>query len=172
MVRAASFWPTMRSKRRPDTVSGPVLSKSAIPLAAKPCYDWILDVPRFDRESSGGQSAYRERKGQLEMDLRCKQTRSDAYGTAMPRIELNGEYDLSSKDDIASLFRSLRADGPAVIDMVKVTYIDSTFLKELAGLRSRFKQHPITLLGINKNLQRILHIANFDGLFEIVEAQA
>jgi len=67
----------------------------------------------------------------------------------MPRIELNGEYDLSSKDDIAS-----------------------TFLKELAGLRSRFKQYPITLLGINKNLQRILHIADFDGLFEIVEAQA
>jgi anti-anti-sigma regulatory factor len=59
-----------------------------------------------------------------------------------------------------------------VIDMVKVTYIDSTFLHELAGLRSRFKPHPITLLGVNKNLQRVLHIANFDHLFEIVEAQA
>jgi anti-anti-sigma factor len=106
------------------------------------------------------------------MDLRRKQTRPDAYGTAIPRIELNGEYDLSSKDDIASLFRSLRADGPAVIDMVKVTYIDSTFLHELAELRSRFKQHPITLLGVNKNLQRVLNIANFDRLFEIVEAQA
>ena len=95
-----------RRPTRLDTVIGLILSKSAIPLATSPCYDWIPDVPRFDRESSGGQSAYRERKGQPEMDLRRKQTRSYACRTAIPRIELNGEYDLSSKDDIASLLRS------------------------------------------------------------------
>jgi anti-anti-sigma factor len=106
------------------------------------------------------------------MDLRRKQTRSEAFGTSIPRIELNAEYDLTSKEDIASLFRSLRADGPVVIDMTKVTYIDSTFLHELAGLHSRFRQHRITLLGVNKNLQRLLHIVNFDHLFRIVKAQA
>jgi anti-anti-sigma factor len=104
------------------------------------------------------------------MDVRS--TSWGVYSAAIPRIELNGEYDLSSKEDIASLFRSLRADGPAVIDMVKVTYMDSTVLHELAELHSRFGQHPITLLGVNKNLQRVLHIVNFDRLFEIVEAQA
>lgn len=104
------------------------------------------------------------------MDLRLKQTRSDAFGTAIPRMELNGEYDLSDKEEIASLFGSLRAGGPAVIDMTKVTYIDSAFLHELAGLRSRFKPHPITLLGVSESLERLFHIMDFDRLFTIIKA--
>ncbi|MFY9883158.1 MAG: STAS domain-containing protein, partial [Candidatus Cybelea sp.] len=108
--------------------------------------------------------------GRPNMDLRRKQTRSDAFGTATPRIELCGEYDLSTKEEIASLFGSLRAGGPAVIDMTKVTYIDSTFLHELAGLRSRFMPHPITLLGVSEHLERLFHIMNFDHLFEVVKA--
>jgi anti-anti-sigma factor len=103
------------------------------------------------------------------MDLRS--TKSGVYDTAMPRIELNGEYDLSTKEDVASLFRSLRADGPVVIDMTKVTYVDSSFLHELAGLHSRFTPHSVTLLGVSGHLQRVFDILNFDRLFEIVEAK-
>ena len=47
------------------------------------------------------------------------------------RIELNGEYDVSQKEAIAALFAALPPDGPAVIDLSKCTYVDSTFLSNL-----------------------------------------
>lgn len=85
------------------------------------------------------------------------------------RIELNGEYDVSQKETIASLFGALRPDGPAVIDLTKCTYVDSTFLSELVKLRERFKQHPITLLGASGSVMRVLQIVHFNRLFEIPE---
>jgi anti-anti-sigma factor len=85
------------------------------------------------------------------------------------RIELRGEYDVSQKEAIASLFEALRPDGPAVIDMTKCTYVDSTFLSELVKLRQRFKEHPITLLGASGSVMRVLRLVHFNRLFEIPE---
>jgi anti-anti-sigma factor len=86
-------------------------------------------------------------------------------------IRLQGEYDLSDKEALAALFGSLSADGPALIDMSDVTYFDSTGLHALANLRSRLGEYPVTLLGVNKNLQRLLRIVKFDHFFEIVETK-
>jgi anti-anti-sigma factor len=88
------------------------------------------------------------------------------------RLQLVGEYDIADKDTLAALFGALAPDGAVVIDMTKVTYIDSTFLHQIEALRSRLKQHRVTLLGVNKQARHILHIVNFDHLFQIVEAQA
>lgn len=86
------------------------------------------------------------------------------------RLRLAGEYDLADRAHLAELFGALRPDEPAVIDMTAVTYIDTTFLHEVDALRLRLNRHPVTLLGLNKNLQRLLNIVNFDDLFEIVAA--
>lgn len=59
-----------------------------------------------------------------------------------------------------------------MLDMTAVTYIDSTFLHQIEALRSRLKHHRVTLLGVNKQARQVLHIVNFDHLFQIVEAQA
>jgi anti-anti-sigma factor len=83
------------------------------------------------------------------------------------RIELQGEYDLADKEPLAKLLGSLRADGPAEIDMTKVTYIDSTALHELASLRTRFNAQPITLR-VRENICRVLDLMRFDRLFDIV----
>jgi anti-anti-sigma factor len=85
------------------------------------------------------------------------------------RVELDGEYDLSQKEAIASLFEALRPDGPAVIDLTKCTYVDSTFLSELVKLRQRFKEHPITLVGASGSVMRVLRLVHFNRLFEIPE---
>ncbi|MFZ0575196.1 MAG: STAS domain-containing protein [Candidatus Cybelea sp.] len=85
------------------------------------------------------------------------------------RIELNGEYDVSQKEAIAALFAALPPDGPAVIDLSKCTYVDSTFLSELVKLRQRFKEHPITLLGASGSVMRVLRLVHFNRLFEIPE---
>jgi len=89
---------------------------------------------------------------------------------AFPRIELQGEYDLASKEALAALFESLRADRPVEIDMTKVTYMDSTVLQELAKLRDRFEDQSIKLLVRGSSILRLLHMVQFDKLFEIVEA--
>lgn len=88
------------------------------------------------------------------------------------RLQLVGEYDLADKDTLAALFGALTPDGAVVIDMTKVTYIDSTFLHQIDALRLRLNKHRVTLLGVNKWVRNVLHIVNFDHLFQIVEAQA
>ena len=88
------------------------------------------------------------------------------------RLQLEGEYDLADKDTLAALFGALTPDGAVVIDMTNVTYIDSTFLHQIDALRLRLKEHRVTLLGVNKHARQLLHIVNFDHLFQIVEAQA
>lgn len=82
------------------------------------------------------------------------------------RIELIGEYDLSQKVEIATLFGALAPDGPATIDMSEVNYVDSSFLNELLKLRKRLG-HPITLLVRSEHLRRVLRVVNFEQLFDI-----
>jgi anti-anti-sigma regulatory factor len=83
------------------------------------------------------------------------------------RIELNDEYDLNQRKGMVSLFDALRPDGPTVIDLTKVTYVDATFLSELIRLRRRLKQLPITLAGANGKVMRVLKLVSFESLFEI-----
>jgi anti-anti-sigma factor len=85
-------------------------------------------------------------------------------------LPLAGDYDISDKETLAALFGALAPDGAVVIDMTKVTYIDSTFLNQIDALRLRLKRHCVTLLGVNKQARRLLTIVNFDHLFQIVEA--
>jgi anti-anti-sigma factor len=85
------------------------------------------------------------------------------------RIELEGEYDLSKREQIAALFGSLPADGPVVIDLTKVTFIDSTFLHLLGAMRLRFKEQSITLAGASPNIKRVLTLVKFERLFILVD---
>ncbi|HTA55177.1 MAG TPA: STAS domain-containing protein [Candidatus Acidoferrales bacterium] len=85
------------------------------------------------------------------------------------RVELDGEYDLSRKEQIATLFGALRADGPVTIDLARVTYIDSTFLHELAALRFRLKGQSITLTGASAGVKRILKLVKFEQLFVLAD---
>jgi anti-anti-sigma factor len=93
-------------------------------------------------------------------------------GDGARQLQLVGEFDIADKDTLAMLFGAFAPDRAAVIDMTAVTYIDSTFLHQIEALRSRLKEHCVTLLGVNKQARHVLHIVNFDHLFQIVEAQA
>jgi anti-anti-sigma regulatory factor len=85
------------------------------------------------------------------------------------RIELEGEYDLSRREETVALFGPLRADGPLIIDLSKVTFIDSTFLHLLGTLRLRFKEQSITLTGATANVKRILKLVKFEQLFVLTD---
>lgn len=91
---------------------------------------------------------------------------------SLRRVALDGEYDLSRKEEVASLFARLVPDAPAAVDMSSVTYIDSTFLHELALLHFRFKDFPVTLINVRPNVKRILDIVKFDRLFRFAGESA
>lgn len=84
------------------------------------------------------------------------------------RVALDGEWDLTRRDELNELLSRLRVDGDATIDLRECEYADSTVLTALAILRVKFADTPVTLLGPSPHLQRILKIANFDRLFRIV----
>ncbi|MGA9944159.1 MAG: STAS domain-containing protein [Candidatus Cybelea sp.] len=87
-------------------------------------------------------------------------------------VELSGEYDLSRKQELALLFESLEGNDPVVIDLAKVSYLDSTMLNELSIFRSRNPERQIALRGANQNIRRILRLVNFDSLFNVTEAES
>jgi anti-anti-sigma factor len=85
-------------------------------------------------------------------------------GTAH-QIELWGEYDIARKEELRAIFGQI-ANGDAVtIDMSRVTYVDSTFLAELASMRLRRHERPVTLVGVHNNIIRILQLAKLDRFF-------
>lgn len=93
-------------------------------------------------------------------------TRANAPVTAHS-IELVGDYDLSRKAELESLFDSLSADGPATIDLTRVDYVDSTFRHVLATLHFRLGGYGVTLIGASDSIRRLLGIVRFDQLFHI-----
>lgn len=96
--------------------------------------------------------------------------RSSASAASGTRIELDGEYDLTRKEELSFLFAALPDDTAAVIDLSRVTYVDSTFLHVLASLHFRLKEHGVTLVGASSSVRRLLSIVRFDQLFRIAES--
>jgi len=88
---------------------------------------------------------------------------------ASHEIRLAGDYDLSRKDEVSTLFNALDGDGAVVIDMTDVTYIDSSILNEFAVLRLRDENRSITLRRVSKSVRRILQIVSFDRIFTLTE---
>lgn len=86
------------------------------------------------------------------------------------RLELDGEYDLTRRDELTFLFAAIPDNAPAVIDLSRVSYVDSTFLHVLASLHFRLKAHGVTLTGANASIRRLLSIVKFDQLFSIADA--
>jgi anti-anti-sigma factor len=86
------------------------------------------------------------------------------------RIALSGEYDLSRKEEIADAFAAMGNGAPVTLDMSEVTYIDSTFLNELIAMRLEHVDHAVNLVGVGRNVARVLQIANVEHLFTISTA--
>lgn len=80
-------------------------------------------------------------------------------------VQLSGEYDIARREELTSLFRSITQDGPLTIDMTDVSYVDSTFLAELAAMRFRLNGSPVTLVGVQPNIARVLQLTKLDRFF-------
>jgi anti-anti-sigma factor len=85
----------------------------------------------------------------------------------LSRVSLEGECDFVRREEIAGIFDSLDVGRQVLIDLEKVTYIDSSVLSELSRLRRRSKGQTITLTGASPNVRRIFDVVGFGELFEI-----
>jgi anti-anti-sigma factor len=84
---------------------------------------------------------------------------------SLHHIELSGEYDIARKQELAAAFALVTNGSPVTIDMSRVTYVDSTFLGELAAMKTRHAERCITLIGTQPNVVRIMQITQLDRLF-------
>ena len=84
--------------------------------------------------------------------------------TSGHHLMLSGEYDIARREELTDLFRSIDG-GPVIMDMTEVSYIDSTFLAELATMRFRLNGSSVTLVGVQPNIARVLQIAKLDRFF-------
>jgi anti-anti-sigma factor len=83
-------------------------------------------------------------------------------------ITLRGELDLSNVDEMRSSLAD--AQGPAVVDLSAVTYLDSTALYELGALRKRVGN--VVLVAPSPQIRRTLEIVGYTKIFDIVGSQA
>lgn len=82
-------------------------------------------------------------------------------------IKLEGEYDIWRQQELQAALATI--DGSARVDLSRVTYGDSSFLQEFVRLKKRLDGATVTLAGANQNVRRLLTIAGFDKIFEIVD---
>ena len=88
------------------------------------------------------------------------------------RVKLEGEYDLLRQAEVTEIFTSLPSLKQLTLDFSAVTYVDSTFLGELARLHQRLPGCRISLTGANKNLKKIFALVGFDQLFTIISSES
>lgn len=82
-------------------------------------------------------------------------------------VALDGEWDFFRKEQLLEMVGELNSDRPALIDLRRCTYADSTVLGVLVALKKKFGNVPITLLGPHSHVLRILKVVGFDKLFAI-----
>jgi anti-anti-sigma factor len=87
-------------------------------------------------------------------------------------VKLSGEYDLTRRDELAAAFDSIGGDvATLVLEVGDVTFVDSSFLNELARLRQRLTGCEITLVGANAQLRRIFAIVAFERIFRFEDQE-
>lgn len=85
----------------------------------------------------------------------------------MQRIELHGEYDISRRGEVQRLFDGIPS-GPLIVDLSRVTYVDSLFLQDLIRLKGRLAD--VSLASPSPSVWRLLKLCGLTNHFRIVES--
>ena len=84
-------------------------------------------------------------------------------------IKLEGEFDLSDCDRLGDAFSVFTPAELVVVDFHRVSYVDSSVLTCLFGLREKTLERGIrlALVGATGSVAHVFEICRFDRLFEI-----
>ena len=87
------------------------------------------------------------------------------------RINLAGEFDFSTQDDLNQAFEKALngAANEICIDMEKTTFIDSSVIRLLIKLLdlTKRKNKSLTIENCNERISEIFTIGGFDQIFDI-----
>lgn len=90
----------------------------------------------------------------------------------MVTVELCGEIDLASKEELGARLDAAAAQSDSVdIDLSKLQYADSTALGLIIGLRNRLRERggDVRLISPSERMRKLLNYAGLDQAFQIVE---
>lgn len=87
------------------------------------------------------------------------------------RIQLPGEFDFSSQDELTRVFdEALAAAAPKIqIDMKKTIFIDSSVIRIFLKFQDNAKKNnkALSMINCNERIYQIFTIGGFDQIFNI-----
>jgi len=87
------------------------------------------------------------------------------------RINLSGEFDFSTQDDLSRVFdKALNTTAHEIqIDMADTTFIDSSVIRMFLKIHELAKKNKksLTLVNCNERIYEIFTIGGFDQVFDI-----
>lgn len=109
------------------------------------------------------------------MSEKSAQSRPRAGEEPYP-VRLEGEIDLSRKKELrAAVMGFRRSDEPScVVDMARVTFMDSTGVGSLIALlrTARSRGGTVTLLDPRPDVLRVLQVTHLDAMLTVEQTQA
>lgn len=89
-------------------------------------------------------------------------------------VRLEGDLDFSRKPELDALLSGAENADIAIVDLERVTYLDSSVLGSLMMLKKHMIEHGtagvVRLAGANQSLRRIFSICGLDRVFELHES--
>ena len=105
-----------------------------------------------------------------------KQSDAVAFGEGQNILPLEGEIDLHVSPRIAAALREMIAQKPAqlLVDLSRVTYVDSSGLAVLIGAMQSVEQQggKFGIVGLQETVRSIFEIARLDQVFRIFPSLA
>lgn len=92
---------------------------------------------------------------------------SDTPGQPAERIVLDGEYDLTRREELREKLARLDGSCPIDIDLHDLRYADSSFFHVLAELRKTHPDCRIAISGASPMIRRLLKLLDFEKIFTI-----
>jgi anti-anti-sigma factor len=80
-------------------------------------------------------------------------------------VTFSGDLDIYAVEHVRATLAAI--DGPVIVDLTDVHFVDSSALTEFIRLRKRVGEH-VTLVVPSANIRRALTIVGFDTLFRVV----
>ena len=91
-------------------------------------------------------------------------------------VDVDGDLDVAAVDDVdAALQEALSAGAPVVVDLVDVSFIDSTGMRAIIEARRRSREEEIPMVLVcpnNAAVWRLLELTGTTGFFEVQETRA
>jgi anti-anti-sigma factor len=85
-------------------------------------------------------------------------------------VRLEGEQDIATRNDVQFAFQRVRDNPRVIVDLTKLSYIDSTVMEELfrAEARAVALEGKLVIMARNQRLIRLLSIAGLTRRTPIV----